>query len=171
MHILTIQNKKEAKLLRKKTRPFDFAKSNKKNIKELIKEMRKTMKTALGIGLAANQVGLDTSFFVAQVPKAKDQDSDEKFYAIFNPKIVKVSEEKSLLEEGCLSVPGIYGVVERSDRVTLEGYNLQGKKVKIKAWGLLAQVFQHEVDHLDGKLFIDRTKQIYQPKHQAPNSK
>ena len=111
------------------------------------------MRRADGVGLSANQVGLNEKMFVAEV--------DHKFYAIFNPKIIKKSDEKSEMEEGCLSVPDKFGTVIRADKVWLEGQNADGKKLKIKARGFLARVFQHELDHLEGKLFIDKSKDIY----------
>jgi peptide deformylase len=145
--IWVIDNKSEAKLLRKKVADFDFKKHSKKEINELLKKMREAMKAANGIGLSANQIGLDMNIFIAQ--------AEDKFYAVFNPKITKYSGEKILMEEGCLSVPEIYGTTERPEKVTLEGYDKNGKKLKIKSWGLLARIFQHETDHLNGKLFID----------------
>ncbi|OGY62827.1 MAG: peptide deformylase [Candidatus Harrisonbacteria bacterium RIFCSPHIGHO2_01_FULL_44_13] len=155
MDILTIQNKKDEKFLRRKTGVFDFSKFTKKEIKELLEKMRKTMKAADGVGLSANQVGLNLRLFVAEVPSQKGR---SKFYAIFNPEIEGQSEKLAMLSEGCLSVPGLFGAVERSDKITLKGFDAQGKKIKIKAWGFLARVFQHEVDHLNGKLFIDKAK-------------
>jgi len=119
----------------------------------LVKKMRKLMKQADGIGLAANQVGVPLRLFVAQV--------DKKFYAVFNPEIVKTSKEKALFEEGCLSLPSYFGPVERAQKVTLVGMDPYGKKLKITASGLLARVFQHEVDHLNGALFIDKAKEVY----------
>ena len=175
MKILTIADKKENKLLRQKTKPFDFSKFKKKEILELIKKMRKIMVEANGIGLAANQLGLDYRLFVAQIqgvsrsgePRAQTQ-TDRKFYAIFNPKVTKVSEAKEEGEEGCLSVPrDLYGIVKRHQKLTLEGQDQNGRKIKIKARGLLARIFQHEVDHLEGKLFIDRTKEVYKVKKEA----
>ena len=65
------------------------------------------------------------------------------------------------MEEGCLSVPEIFGEVERQEKIILEGYDKNGRKIKIKAWGLLARVFQHEVDHLNGKIFIDTAKNLH----------
>jgi len=121
------------------------------------------MRVARGIGLSANQIGLSDRLFVAEVP---DQDGVLKFYAIFNPVIEKYSKDYDFLEEGCLSVPGSYGEVKRSLEVVLKGLDKNGKAIKIKAWGLLAHVFQHEVDHLDGKLFIDKAKEV----HQVPTS-
>lgn len=151
--IVTLDNKKEAKILRKKTAAFNFAKFSKTELKNLVKSMRLIMKKAQGIGLSANQIGLDANFFVAEV--------SGKFYSIFNPKIEKGSPEADALEEGCLSVPNTFGNVTRSSKITLTGWDVNGKKVKIKAWGLLARVFQHEVDHLNGKLFIDKATNIH----------
>lgn len=161
MRICLITNKKDVSLLKKELPLFDLAKANKKELRELIKKMRVVMKAAPGIGLAANQVGRTERLFVAQVPKSRDSMSDEKFYAILNPKITKLSGDKIIEEEGCLSVPETYGAVPRAEKIVLEGETLEGKKIRIKAWGLLARVFQHEVDHLDGKTFLDRTKEIY----------
>jgi peptide deformylase len=150
--IWIITDKKEAKLLRKKTAKFDFSKYNRKEIQNLIKKMREVMKTAGGIGLSANQIGLDLNFFIAQPEK--------KFYAIFNPELTKESKEKILMEEGCLSVPQSYGAVMRPKKITLIGQDSSGKKIKIKAWGILARVFQHEIDHLNGVLFIDKAESV-----------
>jgi|SRR3989338_1992597 len=157
MQILTINNKKEEKILRQKTKEFDLKKYPKAKLRELIKEMRQIMKNANGVGLSANQIGIDRQFFVAQVP---DENGRQKFYTVFNPKIISLSEEKIDLEEGCLSVPGVWGIVSRSNRITIEGLDLNGKKIKIKAWGFLAQVFQHEIGHLNGALFIDKAKEL-----------
>ncbi len=157
--ILLIKHKKEEQFLRTRTVPFDFSKFEKKTIEETVKKMREIMKKANGIGLSANQVGIPYRFFVAQVP---DTQGKQKFYAIFNPEITKVSkDEVETVEEGCLSVPDTYGLVERAYRLILGGQDKRGKKIKIKAWGLLARVFQHEVDHLDGKLFIDKAKETH----------
>lgn len=157
--ILTIDNKEEEKFLRKKTAEFDFKKSNKKDNLLLISDMKKIMQKADGVGLSANQIGLNLKLFVAQVP---DKDGNMKFYAIFNPKIEKISEEKNIFEEGCLSVPGKWGDVERPEKIIINGFDKLGKPIKIKAWGFLARVFQHEIDHLNGKLFIDKAQKIYE---------
>lgn len=112
------------------------------------------MKETNGVGLSANQIGLPWRLFVAQVP---DKQGKQKFYTIFNPQIIKSSKEKDILEEGCLSVPNHWGPVERHSKIIISGFNERGKKIKIKAWGILARVFQHEIDHLNGILFIDKT--------------
>lgn len=155
-HIWQLSNKTESKLLRKTAVPFDFTKMSKAEIKTLIDWMRKKMREVNGVGLAANQAGKEFSMFIAEVPDEKA--GGNKFYAIFNPKLEKNGKEKSTIEEGCLSVPGKYGEVERASRVTLTGQDKNGRPVKIKAWGLLARVFQHEYDHLNGILFIDKAK-------------
>lgn len=167
--ILFITEKKDSKFLRQKTKPFDFNAHSKKEINNLIKIMREAMVKAGGIGLAANQIGFHHRIFVARVP---GQDGRIKFYAIFNPIIDLMSSEITNLSEGCLSVPGIFGEVERARRITLTGFDKQGKLIKMKAWGLLAHVFQHEVDHLDGKLFIDKAKRTYNvAEHEKNKSK
>lgn len=167
LKILTIDSKKDEKFLRKKAADFDFKKYKKQEIREFIKTMRQAMKEAHGIGLSANQIGLDLNFFVAAPPTTRTNADltrinaeKAKFYVIFNPKIIKASKEKTNLEEGCLSVPNTYGMVERPEKITLEGFDQNAKKLKIKAWGLLARVFQHEVDHLNGVLFIDKATNI-----------
>lgn len=156
--ILTIDDKKEEKFLRHKTAAFDFKKFTKKEVAELITRMRRIMRKANGIGLSANQIGLDLKMFVAEIP---DGDGGTKFYAVFNPKIEKTSGEKVLLEEGCLSVPERYGNVERFGEIVISGRDKNQKSVKVKAWGLLAHVFQHETDHLNGVLFIDKAKDVH----------
>ncbi len=156
--IWTIERKNEEKFLRKKTPSLDIAREDKKELKALVGKMRAIMKQSNGIGLSANQIGLQKRIFVAQVP---DDDGRQKFYAVLNPQITKLSSKKTLNEEGCLSVPlTITGLVERPEKIVLEGRDIRGKKIKIKAWGLLARVFQHEVDHLNGALFIDKAKSL-----------
>jgi len=158
MKLYTTENKSQEKFLRKPTKPVDLNKENPEELKKLIKYMRSEMSRINGIGLSANQVGSDKRLFVANVP---DKQNKRRFYAIINPKIVKTSKEKVPMEEGCLSVPHTYGVIERPKEIILEGYKPNGKKIRIKAFGLLAQVFQHEIDHLDGKLFTDKAKSVF----------
>lgn len=124
-------------------------------IKSLVTEMKKIMKKYNGVGLAANQVGVKKRIFVMEV--------NNKSYVCINPKIIKRGKEE-LMEEGCLSVPNKWGEVLRSNFVVLKYQNLWGKEKTLRAKGLLAQVIQHEVDHLDGILFIDKAKNIYEIK-------
>lgn len=160
--IVTIEKKQNETFLREKTEPFPIEdltdKKKAKEIQALVKRMRETMKKADGVGLSANQVGIPYRFFVAQVP---DSQGKQKFYAVFNPELTTTSNEKVTTEEGCLSVPETWGPVERHYRVQLVGYDQRGKKLRIKAWGLLARVFQHEVDHLNGTLFVDHAKRLH----------
>lgn len=146
--IVTVKKKKEEKFLRRPVADFDFKNTTKKEIRELVKRMRKAMKEANGVGLSANQIGLEIRAFVAQ--------DGNKFYAVFNPEMIKASKEKIDYVEGCLSVPKKYGSVSRPEKITLIGFDQNGKKLKIKAWGFLARVFQHEIDHLNGVLFTDK---------------
>lgn len=116
-------------------------------IKSLIQRMNKILADAHGYGLAGPQVGLSKRIFT--------YDIGEGSHALVNPKILKASGEEWGLE-GCLSIPGLQGEVPRATKVTVEGINENGEKVHIKAEGLLARVFQHEIDHLDGVMFIDK---------------
>ncbi|MCL4405965.1 MAG: peptide deformylase [Patescibacteria group bacterium] len=148
MKIVTIQDKKEeAKILHGRVPDFDFKKADRKAISEVIKKMRKIMQDSKGVGLSANQIGLNWRMFVAQ--------NEGKFYTVFNPKITAASKETDECEEGCLSVPEMEKNIRRSYQVTLVGFDKNGKKLKIKAWGLLARIFQHETDHLNGRLIAD----------------
>jgi peptide deformylase len=156
--IWKIDVKDEEKFLREKTVDFDFSKFSKQEISSLIERMKRAMKVANGVGLSANQIGLNYKVFVAQVPQTN---GGMKFYAVFNPKIERSSKDTIFYEEGCLSVPGVWGSVERPERITVSGYDKNGKPVKIKAWGMTARVFQHEIDHLNGMLFIDKAKETF----------
>jgi len=155
--IYLIDNETQRSFLARPAEDFDFAAHSRKEIDEILRRMRRIMREANGVGLSANQIGLPYRLFVAEVP-GKD---GMKFYAIFNPELEKIEKEKVVMEEGCLSVPGIYGNVERPSRLILKGQDKHGKSVRIKAWGFLARVFQHEVDHLSGKLFLEKAKDTY----------
>jgi len=150
LNIVTIATKESEAFLRKKTKEVVDLHSITRGF---ISDMKKTMIAANGIGLAANQIGEECKVFVAT--------HAGKFYTLINPKIVKSSIGEEEAEEGCLSVPQVYGPVRRAAKITIEGTDMRGKLVKIKAVGLLARIFQHEMDHLDGKLFIDRAKNTY----------
>ena len=119
--------------------------------KKLIVDMAQTMVENQGIGLAAPQVGISEKVIVV----ATDLNG-ERILELINPKITKKSKEKEIGEEGCLSFPGIYLKINRAKKVEVEGLDINGKKIKLKAEGLLARVFQHEIDHLSGILFFHR---------------
>lgn len=121
------------------------------SIASLIDEMFKIMYKEKGIGLAAPQVDFGKRIFVVDTGETKSQK-----FALINPVIKESSDKLEPYEEGCLSVPGINADVIRPESILISGYTREGKEVEIEANGLLARVFQHEYDHLDGILFIDR---------------
>jgi peptide deformylase len=132
-------------VLREQTRPvetFDAA------LRRLAEDMLETMYEAPGVGLAANQVGLSIACFVYD-----DREGGAGFVA--NPIVSDLTGE-DILEEGCLSIPGPYYPTMRASRVRLRGQDLQGRPIDKEAEGLLARIFQHETDHLNGMLYIDR---------------
>ena len=115
----------------------------------LIDAMFETMAEADGVGLAAPQVGVDKRLFVIHI-----RGSEKRAY--INPQIIETSIETDSAEEGCLSIPGVWHDVQRPARVTVQAQDIEGKPFTIKADGLLARAIQHEYDHLNGVLFIDR---------------
>ncbi|EGO63248.1 peptide deformylase [Acetonema longum] len=123
-----------------------------RKVKELLDNMAQTMYGAEGVGLAAPQVGILLRIVVI--------DAGEGLVELINPEIVE-SDGTQVASEGCLSIPGVYGDVERYADVTVEGLNRSGKKIRIAANGLLARALQHEIDHLNGILFIERAKTVY----------
>ncbi len=118
-------------------------------IKNLGWEMIEAMQEKNGIGLAAPQVG-ETKRVIVVYP------IQERSQVFINPQIIKKTKEAEIMEEGCLSFPGLFLKIKRAKEVEIEALNEKGEKVQIKAEGLPARVFQHEIDHLDGILFIDR---------------
>ncbi len=122
------------------------------SIHRLIDDMIETMRNAHGVGLAAPQVGVLLRIAVIELP-------DEDVITLINPEVVKCTGER-FVEEGCLSIPGYRGEIRRSESVTVKGRNRQGKIVRIKGEGLLAQALQHEIDHLNGILYIDHLESM-----------
>lgn len=149
-----------APVLRKKARKVtDFG----PELQTLIDDMVETMRQAPGVGLAAPQVDVPLRLIVVEFGDDEDDDAPQKLYTLVNPEIVRASETQVLGTEGCLSIPGFIGDVERMDEVTVKGQNRLGKPVRIKASGWLARIFQHEIDHLDGVLFTDRATRVWRP--------
>jgi peptide deformylase len=130
-------------VLRTRTQPVDPADPE---LPQLIQRMFDILREANGLGLAANQIGLSKNVFVYDVGEGPE--------AMLNAKIVK-RRGRETGTEGCLSIPGLQGEVRRATTVLVEGMDRNGNPVQIKAEGLLARVFQHEIDHLNGSLFID----------------
>ena len=139
-------------ILRQKLKPVDYAKIASK-LPQLLQDMEETCLSVRGVGLAANQIGLPLRLAIILLPGEKEDDPPKR-YVIINPKIVAKQGEK-IEEEGCLSLPGLWAEVKRYTDVTVEFLDETGTPKKMRARGLLAKAFQHEVDHLDGKLFID----------------
>jgi len=137
----------------------------------LIDDMVETMRDAPGVGLAAPQIGLSERLIVIEYFEREEdeekEDAPKKVWAVLNPEIIKASEEKLLGIEGCLSIPGLVGEVERHAAVHVKGLNRHGKPTRIKAEGWLARIFQHEIDHLNGVLFTDRAKRVWKPQDEV----
>ena len=125
-------------------------------IAKLAEDMLDTMYSAPGIGLAAPQVGRSLRVIVFDI---SHKEGEKRPYILINP-VITAAEGSEVMEEGCLSIPGVYAHVKRAARVEVKGYDLDGREVTLQAEGLLARVIQHEVDHLDGVLFIDRLSRI-----------
>jgi peptide deformylase len=122
----------------------------------LVQRMGRLMHDALGVGLAATQVGILRRVFVFQL-QPDDEEAEPETLAVVNPEIVERSEETDVDDEGCLSLQGVHVPVERSAAVTLQGADEHGRPVRYELADLSARVVQHEVDHLDGTLILDRT--------------
>lgn len=126
-------------------------------VQALIDDMVETMHIANGLGLAAPQVGVLERVIVIQLPEDEEDPLGGKLFTLCNPQIIRTAGEEEG-EEGCLCLPGYVGDVKRATSVIVKAQDRRGKKVRIKAEGFLARVFQHEVDHLDGILYIDRVE-------------
>ncbi len=150
-------------ILRKKaTRVISFD----KKLQTLVDDMVETMLDAPGVGLAAPQVAVSQALIVVRLPddeESKEEYGDDagKLFVLANPKIIKTSKEIVEGVEACLSIPGYFGSVDRHEMVVITGQDRHGKDTRIKAKGWLARVFQHEIDHLDGRLFIDIATKVW----------
>jgi peptide deformylase len=129
----------------------------------LIEDMIETMREAPGVGLAAPQIGISERLVVIEYGDDEDENVPKKLYVLVNPEIVEASEEKVEGIEACLSVPQLYGEVERHEKLVVKALNRHGKPVKIKVDGWMARIFQHEIDHLEGVLFTERATRIWRP--------
>ncbi len=147
-------------ILRRIAEPVDDPQSD--EIRNLVEEMNRSMEEVGGVGLAAPQIGISLQLVIYEVPAARMQsEDDETAMAIpptilVNPVITPLSDEKDLGWEGCLSVPGLRGLVPRYTNIRYAGLTLEGQKVEVEATGFHARVVQHECDHLDGILYPER---------------
>ncbi|PIR70432.1 MAG: peptide deformylase [Candidatus Niyogibacteria bacterium CG10_big_fil_rev_8_21_14_0_10_42_19] len=162
-------------VLRKKTRELSLEEIKHQTTKKIIKKMTEALfESPNGVGLAAPQIGISKAIFIVplkviEMDKKKKEEPEKdntKVLVFINPRITKASKKKEVLYEGCLSTPNLYGQIKRSRQVTIEALNENGKKITRGAGGLLAEIFQHETDHLNGKLFIDEATDLR--KHEPP---
>ena len=126
-------------------------------VRQLVQDMAETMYAAPGVGLAATQVDVHLRVIVIDVSEARDE-----LRVFINPEIVERSAESKVYEEGCLSVPGVYDEVERPDRVTVRALDVDGQPFTLDADGLLAVCVQHEIDHLNGRVFVQYLSRLKQ---------
>jgi peptide deformylase len=145
-----------------------------KNLHRLIDDMVDTMLDAPGVGLAAPQIAVSQRIIVVRLPD--DEESREEYgdqagvlYDVVNPEIIKSSREVVEGVEACLSIPGYLGRVDRHESVLVRGQDRYGKEIRIKARDWLARVFQHEIDHLDGILYIDKAIEVWRAGDMPPS--
>ena len=150
-------------ILRQNAKTVPPKKISEPEFTNLIANLKETLEaTPNGIGLAAPQIGRGWRIFIVKIPEYSG--------TFVNPEIVDISKRTTLLEEGCLSTPNIYGPVARPKTIKVKALNEQGLPFKVRAKGLLARVIQHELDHLEGMLFIDKAERTYHPKTQEISS-
>ena len=142
-------------ILRKKSEEIKLKEASSREFQRLLSSMTKTMIKTDGVGLAAPQIGKNIRLAVIN--------SKDGPFCLINPKITKKSWATEVEAEGCLSIPGVFGKVKRHKKISLIYYDQFGKKIKQTTQGLMARVMQHEIDHLDGILFIDKAVEIEDP--------
>lgn len=151
----------ENKVLRQKA--LEIKEFNNKDLEDILEDMFESLSSQEdGVALAAPQIGISKRIFVIS-PKVYDIDGvsvKEQNTVFINPVIIKKSNDEKLMDEGCLSVRYKYGKIRRSSRAKVEAYDQFGNKFEMEGTGLIAQIFQHEIDHLDGILFIDNAKDL-----------
>ena len=155
------------KVLRETAKEISLAEIKSAKIKKILAQMTKAFSVAKdGVALAATQIGVPLRIFIVLKEYTENKTAQElkeiqekkvkpEIVVFINPKITKISKKKQTVREGCLSVVGTFGAITRAEKVTVEAYNEKGEKFSRGASGLLAQIFQHEMDHLNGILFTD----------------
>lgn len=160
---LKMRHYPEDKVLRRKASKVSVVDDS---IRKFIDDMIEAMQQSNGVGLAAPQVGVSLRIIVLQMP-------GEQPLAIINPEIME-SSGVQVVTEGCLSIPGYYGELNRPTHIVVKGKDLRGKVIKVKADGLLAQALEHEIDHLNGRLYIDHIEdknKLYKVSKQVENDR
>ncbi|OHA16814.1 MAG: peptide deformylase [Candidatus Taylorbacteria bacterium RIFCSPHIGHO2_02_FULL_45_28] len=158
---------RDSPILRQKARTVPVSEISSPKIQSIISEMAKAMaKQKDGIAIAAPQIGVSLRIFVISGSLLKQADKTYKGentnLVFINPEILKLSKDRKEMEEGCLSVRWLYGKVKRSTRIMISAYDEKGRKIERGASGILAQIFQHETDHLDGILFTDKADHVWE---------
>lgn len=160
---------KDNPILREVAKPVDLKHIGSKSLASVLNKMRRALhKEQDGVAIAAPQVGESLRIFMVKdeivmlTKKMSENSVEEKVpdMVFINPEIIKASKKKKEMDEGCLSVRWLYGKVKRSEKILIRAYNESGERFQAGASGLLAQIFQHEIDHLDGILFIDKAKNV-----------
>jgi len=152
-------------VLRKKVRPLAPAEITAAPMQRLIDDMTQTMLEYNGVGLAAPQVHEELRLFVARVVRDREDDEEDgaqnpEILALINPEIMPASRHVEEDWEGCLSIPDLRGLVPRYRDISVKAYDPTGRRIELQASGFMARVIQHETDHLDGVLFLDRMKSM-----------
>jgi peptide deformylase len=145
-------------LKRKARKVTDFG----PELQKLVEDMVETMRDAPGVGLAAPQINVPLRVVVIEYGDDEEEKVPPKLYTIINPEFTRKSKETVLGTEGCLSIPGVLGDVERYEALTVKAQNRYGQPMTLKVNGWLARIFQHEVDHLDGVLFTELAEKVWQ---------
>ena len=160
------------KVLRETAKEISLAEIKSAKIKKILAQMTKALSAAKdGVALAATQIGVPLRVFIVlkeytenktaqELKEIKEKKVKPEIVVFINPKITKISKKKQTVREGCLSVVGMFGAITRAEKVTVEAYNEKGEKFSRGASGLLAQIFQHEMDHLNGILFTDTARNL-----------
>lgn len=129
------------------------------SLEPIIADMVETVRASRGVGLAAPQIGIPLRIIVVELPQKEEEPTSGKLYVLLNPEIVSSSGEEEG-EEGCLCLPGYAGEVKRATHITVKAQDREGKEVRLKAEGYFARVLQHEIDHLNGFIFVDRLESL-----------
>ncbi len=160
---------KGAKILKTKMKEVPKNLFGTAELQDIINRMSASLReTAHGVAIAANQIGIPYRIFVVrgfvlenkqrnEISEEMDEDEDQAF---INPKVVKISRKKELMDEACLSVPGLHGTIKRALQATVRAYDIEGIRFERGGSGLLAQIFQHETDHLEGILYVDKATEV-----------
>ena len=162
--IWKLKDPTQAEVLRAVAQPVSLDIVSHQDFQQLIDDMERSMYAADGIGLAAPQIGKSIRLAIV----AKEAFEGRECLVMINPTVSKISSQQVAMEEGCLSLPKVYGPVARARSLTLTAFNRQGQPYTLQAEDLFARVIQHEVDHLNGRIFIDRASEITHGKHLIP---